>query len=244
MRVDDTIMADDDEPRDILRQVDLGEYRTGLVLTVWDTHRTDRMGKCILGYELRTPSGVLFCAEDFGCSPMHSVDSDECIAALLSFLVLRPGDTDAEYFESYTAEQLEWARSSAYDQLACDLAESEDMGDYGYVLWRGCPAPGDVYAHLYDLRAQAATWAADGQVDDECREDGYDAEPRLTVDVRLQVYDGGWVVSSGDAQYDTDHPGHWGASSVSSDMTDDDLEQVAGDLVEQVRYSMSVEEGI
>lgn len=34
-------------------------------------------------------------------------------------------------------------------------------------------------------------------------------------DVRLQVYDDGkWVVRSGDASYDTDHNGYWGASCI------------------------------
>lgn len=31
------------------------------------------------------------------------------MGALLGFLALRPGDTDAEYFERYTPEQLDFA---------------------------------------------------------------------------------------------------------------------------------------
>lgn len=40
---------------------------------------------------------------------MHAIDSDECVRQLLSFLVLRPGDTDSEYFKGYTQEQLDFA---------------------------------------------------------------------------------------------------------------------------------------
>ncbi len=35
------------------------------------------------------------------------------------------------------------------------------------------------------------------------------------IDVRLRVFDGGWEVLHGDSQYDTDHRGLWGYSSIS-----------------------------
>jgi hypothetical protein len=44
---------------------------------------------------------VLFQGEDFAGSPLHTDDLDETVAALLSFLSLRPGDTDREYFDNY-----------------------------------------------------------------------------------------------------------------------------------------------
>jgi hypothetical protein len=44
---------------------------------------------------------------------MNGIDSDESVRALLSFLTLRPGDTDAEYFENYTQEQLDFANEHA-----------------------------------------------------------------------------------------------------------------------------------
>lgn len=34
------------------------------------------------------------------------------------------------------------------------------------------------------------------------------------VDVRLQVVDGTWYLHSGDASYDQDHRGFWGAGSL------------------------------
>jgi len=35
------------------------------------------------------------------------------------------------------------------------------------------------------------------------------------IDVRLRVFNGGWEVLHGDSQYDTDHRGLWGYSSIS-----------------------------
>jgi len=63
-------------------------------------------------------STVLFEGSDFGPSPMHAVDSDETVAALLGFLTLRPGDTDAEYFENYTDDQRTFCDQHA-ETLAC-----------------------------------------------------------------------------------------------------------------------------
>ena len=70
-----------------------------------------------LGYRLNQVDGnrrwTLFEGEDFGCSPLHAIDSDETIAALLGFLTLRPGDTDSEYFADYTPRQLEFCDQHA-----------------------------------------------------------------------------------------------------------------------------------
>lgn len=86
-------------------------------LRVWDTGRLDSRGCSFLSYELRTgfgsTSAVLFEGDDFAGSPMHADDADETMRALLGFLTLRPGDTDAEYFEAYTPDQLAWCEASA-----------------------------------------------------------------------------------------------------------------------------------
>ena len=107
--------------KDVIRRVRLAPYRKGcgpsFSLTLWDTARTDRRGCSYLGYELRQRdkgiTTVLFTGEDFAGSPMHSDDSDETIASLLGFLTLRPGDTDREYFDAYTPEQLEYCSQHA-----------------------------------------------------------------------------------------------------------------------------------
>lgn len=97
-------------------------------LKLWDTEHRDHWGKSVLRYDFR-PEGAeraLFRGEDYACAPGTAVDSDEAILSLLTFLTLRPGDTDAGYFDSYTPEQREWSESSACETLACDRAIAED----------------------------------------------------------------------------------------------------------------------
>ena len=96
--------------RDTLRDVILDGYR----LTTWATPKTDWRGQTRIGYQFSSPDGaVIFEGEDFSGSPMHADDSDETLRALLSFLTLRPGDTDREYFDSYTPEQMAFAQGPA-----------------------------------------------------------------------------------------------------------------------------------
>lgn len=112
----------------ILRAVELGE--TGYRLDVWDTHRTDSYGKSILGYAFRTPmpdDEELFVGEDFSASPLHALDSDETLRALLGFLTLRPGDTDSEYFESYTPEQMAFAEGPAEELQVFGMEPDRDF---------------------------------------------------------------------------------------------------------------------
>lgn len=94
---------------------------TGHTLRTWDTGRTTgrgMMGRTRIGYELRLPAGdVLFRGDDFGPSPLHADDSDDALRALVGFLTLRPGDTDADYFADYSAEQRAFAESSECEHL-------------------------------------------------------------------------------------------------------------------------------
>ena len=64
-------------------------------------------------------------------------------------------------------------------------------------------------------------------MDFEPEEEG--EEPFL--DVRLRVFDGGWEVLHGDSQYDTDHRGLWGYSSISE--SSEDME-VARELLDDL----------
>jgi hypothetical protein len=59
-----------------------------------------------LAYKFYDRDVLIFEGDDYGCSPLNAIDSDECVSSLLSFLSLRPGDTDAEYFKDYTEAQL------------------------------------------------------------------------------------------------------------------------------------------
>lgn len=113
----------DDTLRDVLLE-------RGYRLRTWATGRTIG-GKDRIGYELKGPTGaVLFSGEDFGASPMHATDSDEALRALCGFLFLRPGDTDREYFDGYSAEQMAFAKSSDCETLAF-LYSDEGPGTFG-----------------------------------------------------------------------------------------------------------------
>jgi hypothetical protein len=62
-------------------------------------------------------------------------------------------------------------------------------------------------------------------------------------DVRLQVLStGAWTVWSGDAQYDTDHRGYWGASSIPFDGHFNATE-VAKDLISQAKEAAATSGG-
>lgn len=118
-----------DKELDILRDVKV-EALTGRVwrLTTWATDRVDWRGQTVLGYRLVSPEGrVVFDGTDFAGSPMHGDDSDATLRALLGFLCLRPGDTDAEYFQDYTPAQREFSES--YECEAMQVYGLDDNRD-------------------------------------------------------------------------------------------------------------------
>ena len=98
---------------DVLRRVRLTPYRKGagptFTLVMYDTHQRDWRGQTKIGYRLAMrehgKTVVLFAGEDFTGSPLRSDDDDLTVAALLGFLTLKPGDTDADYFAKYTDAQ-------------------------------------------------------------------------------------------------------------------------------------------
>lgn len=102
---------------DVLRTTILRPYRKGsgptFYLAVWDTGRRHARGTTMLGYCLKQGVETIFEGEDFSPSPMDADDSDACLAALLGFLTVRPGDTDNEYFASYTPRQMQFAEEHA-----------------------------------------------------------------------------------------------------------------------------------
>lgn len=115
------------EDNDILRYVHFQPYLKGkgptFSLVTWDCRRYHRNGpQWLIGYRLTMredgKSTTLFCGEDFGCSQMHAIDSDYCVREIMGFLTLRPGDTDREYFDNYTPEQLAYCDQHA-EALEC-----------------------------------------------------------------------------------------------------------------------------
>lgn len=107
--------------REIIRRVRFAPYSKGngprFILQLWDGNSTDSAGRFCVGYQLTMyPGGGkmpvrLFRGEDFHCH--HAIDSDGAVEGIMSFLTLRPGDTDAEYFAGYDADQLAYCAAHA-----------------------------------------------------------------------------------------------------------------------------------
>jgi hypothetical protein len=100
--------------------------RDGFALKLWDTRRVDHYGKPILTYKLFDGGRLIFKGEDFHGSPLHAVDSLDTVEGLLAFLTLRPGDTDPDYFESYSPRQMAWCRSVRCELLGFIRMELEE----------------------------------------------------------------------------------------------------------------------
>lgn len=101
-----------------LRDINLEGYR----LRIWERPGTT-MGKTRLAYCFADSLGeTVFQGEDFGASPMHAIDSDATVRALLTFITLQPGDTDLEYFAGYTERQWAFVESDC-DSLSVYASE-------------------------------------------------------------------------------------------------------------------------
>lgn len=124
----------------VLRRCRFAPYRKGMgptfTLTIWEASPMQTSyygGRVKLGYRLTMREGgkssVLFEGEDFSCASHVAIDSDECVRSLMTFLTLRPGDIDSEYFANYTPAQLEYCQQHAE---ALDLAVTTrfGFGDY------------------------------------------------------------------------------------------------------------------
>lgn len=109
------------EKQEYMRRVILRPYteesgQPYFILTLWDviySNGRDRIHYTLEQVNADRSRVTLFEGKDFGSSPMHSVDGNDSIAALMSFLTLRRGDTDAEYFDDYTRDQLEFSETHA-----------------------------------------------------------------------------------------------------------------------------------
>lgn len=114
---------------DLLRTVILRARDEEFILKMWDTGRIDDRGQTIIGYSLRgRDHRAVFEGRDFSGSPLHADDSDETVKALVTFLTLKPGDTDAEYFEFYTPTQMAFAQGPA-EELSLYTLEDAELED-------------------------------------------------------------------------------------------------------------------
>ncbi len=121
--------------RTLIKHVRIEPFREGpdFELKIFDTGTYDRRGQTKLAYELvrldAPPIGdkVLFAGGDFCGSPMYADNSDSTARSLLGFLTLKPGDTDADYFNEYSPEQLAWCQSSECEALGMYASEEDEL---------------------------------------------------------------------------------------------------------------------
>ena len=111
--------------RDRIRLVRFRPYLNGhgptFSLELYDVRSLERIGYTLRQHQRRKTT-VIFDGSDFRPAPGHAWDSDETVRALMTFLTLRPGDTDAEYFSDYTPEQIEFRDMHAEALAACVVA--------------------------------------------------------------------------------------------------------------------------
>lgn len=98
----------------------------GFRLEMFGTDTFDRRGVEYVAYELYHEGELIFEGDDYSPSPLHEPAGDYSVAGLLSFLSLKPGDTDPEWFDTYTPAQLAWAEAHAehLSYLSHDLEEA------------------------------------------------------------------------------------------------------------------------
>lgn len=85
---------------------------SAIVIHAFDANHTDpQTGHMRIDVEVRQggkvifPRGATYCA----VNRWTAIDSKAAKSLALSLVAMKPGDTDIEYFNGYTTEQLEWA---------------------------------------------------------------------------------------------------------------------------------------
>lgn len=97
----------------------------GYKMTLQDLGMDVKQHKHRVAYTFSYPDGrVIFDGKDLFASPLHSPESLENAKALLTFLTLQEHDTDDEYFNNYTPEQLEFR-----DSLDCEYLQIYTLED-------------------------------------------------------------------------------------------------------------------
>lgn len=77
--------------------------------------------------EMRCNGRVIFAKGDTWCGVPghHSVDGKEARELVASLFCLKPGDTDQDYFATYSTEQLDWVTSHAEE---LEIAKNDRYG--------------------------------------------------------------------------------------------------------------------
>jgi hypothetical protein len=92
-----------------------------VLIRAWEASRYDADGRprypnsnhTRLDCELRYNGQVIFAKGDTYCATPGCIDDDDAKELVTSLFCMKPGDTDSDYFESYTPEQLAWVEQHA-----------------------------------------------------------------------------------------------------------------------------------
>lgn len=109
------------------------QHFLGFTITKWERDYSRNGSHSYVRYCVHTPAfpdhpqGVLFSGKDLGIPQGEKWSALRAKATLLSFLTLQSGDTDSEYFDSYTPDQLAWSESSECESAACDVVTWEEQ---------------------------------------------------------------------------------------------------------------------
>jgi hypothetical protein len=111
-------------------------------LVLWDTGNHEG-NHSYVGYRFMAGNKILFQGEDLGIPGHEAIDSDDTIRDLIGWLTLKPGDTDEEYFEKYTPEQLAFAESDdaqeIQDRYGRATSEPDEEGYYPPEAFQDLP---------------------------------------------------------------------------------------------------------
>lgn len=128
-------MSPKDDPSFLFELRIPGQYKgdPDIYIRAWDKPRSElpadycRWGHSPIDVELRQGDKVIFPrgATYYGLPAGHTTDGEMSRANAMSTLAMKPGDTDEDYFATYTPEQLEWvSRNGEYlSMLATEREE-------------------------------------------------------------------------------------------------------------------------
>lgn len=130
--------------RTLARTVRFTPYRRcmgpSFTLRMYWTGLTDTAGRNRIGYRLVSEGRVLFEGDDYAAH--NDPDQNQAVEGIMGFLCCRPGDTDAEYFRNYTADQLAFCDQHA-EALGCEMGNRFQCHECG----AGIDDDGACYSH-------------------------------------------------------------------------------------------------
>ncbi len=119
----------------LLRVETIEPYLDGpeFCLRTWDTNEADAMGKYVIEYSFEQDGVEIFTGRvhlGFGVA----VDSKEALESCLAFICLRPGDTDAEYFDGYNDAQTAFANEHA-EAVGLHFEDDSELPSAARHMW-------------------------------------------------------------------------------------------------------------